>query len=1071
MLHTAPHSASYIAGTKVCSQFISAAAILFRCVSIASLMPMASLAVYAQTNTGGIRGFVYDETPAVIQEATVTALDESRGVVQEAVVTDSGGFVFSHLAPGMYTLRFEAPNFTPLTVEGFEVRVGGISTFSPQLAVAATETRVVVSAGSTRPVIEPERVQQSDHIDSVRIQNLPINRRDYLGLALLTPGVVNTNHIANAIDRRILPTPSSGLGIGGGNGRGNTFMIDGLDNLYNSGSVRSSISQDAVQEFQVNRNSFSVEQGGAPGGTINIVTKGGTNDFHGTLFGVLRNRRFQARNYFDPGKAPYTRAQSGFSMGGPIKRNRTFFYLAYERLDRHESQIVPLLADRSFLTSLTGSQQSLVDTLHAAAPTLAPLVNQLAYALVPAHTPAVVSLFEKNSGTFPFGEQRQQVITRVDHTLGDGHNMFFRGNWSGQESDNINFGALTARSRGSNSNVNDFAVAFGDTWVINPRWVSETRVGFGYHDFGVYPTDKFGPAIDIGAISFGRDFILPVRVVERVFQIRQNFMRVSGSQTLKFGADINPIRDSAQAETFFSGRFIFGEAIPLGNIIDSAAGLGTSQRIKALLAGAGAAHLAAAVDAPISALQAFALGLPTVYQQGFGNPNWTGWAHRMNFFAENSIRVLPNLLLALGLRYELELKTNFPRDYNNFAPRAGFAWSPDPKTVVRGGFGIYYSRIDGHIGYINDLLGETQQINQVFIPLTGVGGIQSPLTGRSLTSAEIYQTLQARRVLGQRAILPEDLAPHGIVPGPGYPLRVGFRVVDDIVNPYSLQGSFEIQREVGDYALSVAYNYNRGVHLIRPLDLNIYKAGTNPATGRPVPGFRNPLILQDNAYGSWGRSDYHAMIVKLEKRFSDGFSISAHHTWSKAMDEATDYNSSFEPHIQWDARNERALSTYHRGHRFVANAVAQSPWQAAKGRGFGHNLLADFTLSGIVAANSFAPFNLITGFDSLGDRHTDTHRPWGLGRNAGKGPDFLSVDMRLTRAFPLSEAVSLQVIGEVFNLLNRTNFKTVNGVVGNASIENLPANLVGRRGPVTEPLSFASAFDPRQFQFTLRLTF
>ena len=124
-----------------------------------------------------------------------------------------------------------------------------------------------------------------------------------------------------------------------------------------------------------------------------------------------------------------------------------------------------------------------------------------------------------------------------------------------------------------------------------------------------------------------------------------------------------------------------------------------------------------------------------------------------------------------------------------------------------------------------------------------------------------------------------------------------------------------------------------------------------------------------------------------------------------------------------------------------------------------------------MAANSFAPFNLTTGFDSLGDRHTDTHRPWGLGRNAGKGPDFFSVDMRLTRTIPLSETVNLQVIGEAFNLLNRTNFKTVNGVVGNASIEDLPANLVGRRGPVTEPLSFASAFDPRQFQFTLRLTF
>ena len=304
MLHTAPHTAPCSAVTKVRSRFIRAGATRFRCVSIASLTLMGNLAVDAQTNTGSIRGFVYDETRAVIRDVTVTAIDESRGVAQEAVTTDSGGFVLSHLVPGRYTLRFEAPDFATLTVEGFEVQVGGISTFSPHLAVAATETRVVVSGASTRPVIEPERVQQSDHIDLVRIQNLPINRRDYLGLALLTPGVVNTNHIANAIDRRILPTPSSGLGIGGGNGRGNTFMIDGLDNLYNSGSVRSSISQDAVQEFQVNRNSFSTEQGGAPGGTINIVTKGGTNDFHGTLFGVLRNRRFQARNYFDPERRP-----------------------------------------------------------------------------------------------------------------------------------------------------------------------------------------------------------------------------------------------------------------------------------------------------------------------------------------------------------------------------------------------------------------------------------------------------------------------------------------------------------------------------------------------------------------------------------------------------------------------------------------------------------------------------------------------------------------------------------------------------------------------------------------------
>jgi len=243
------------------------------------------------------------------------------------------------------------------------------------------------------------------------------------------------------------------------------------------------------------------------------------------------------------------------------------------------------------------------------------------------------------------------------------------------------------------------------------------------------------------------------------------------------------------------------------------------------------------------------------------------------------------------------------------------------------------------------------------------------------------------------------------------------------------------------------------------------------ALSRPIVGFRNPLTLQDNVYGSWGRSYYHAMLVKVERRFSRGFTISAHHTWSKHIDETTDYNSAYEPHLQWDARNELALSHFHRKHRFVAHAVAQSPWNAGRGHGFARNLLGDFTLSGILLARSGAPFNLNAGFDTIGDRHTDTHRPWGLGRNVGMGPSFFGLDLRLSRSFTLSEGVSLQATTELFNVLNRTNFKGVNGVVGNLSIEDLPSQLVGRRGPVTEAFSFASAFDPRQFQFTMRLTF
>ena len=1027
----------------------------------------------AQTNTGNLRGYVYDETRAVVPDATVTVLDQSRGGKRQTRTSALGEYFFTHLAPGLYTLRFEVENFAPYLLEAFEVRIGETESFPPQLELATAEEYIVISAESSQSSLEPDRTQQSDRIDSVSIQNLPINRRDYLDLALLTPGVVDTNYIADDRDFRIAPTPQSGLGIGGTNGRGNTFMLDGVSNVYNSGSGRSSISQEAVREFQINRNSFSSELGGAPSGAINIVTKGGTNELHGSLFGILRSRHFQARNFFDPGKSAYTRAQSGVSIGGPIVRDKTFFYGAYERLDRHESAFVPLLQDRSFLHQLTPSQQALVNALGsgAAPPSLLPLVKQLSAALVPGNYPHVVSLFEKNSGVFPFSEQRQQLLVRLDHMVRDGHNLFLRVNWTGQDNENTSFGSLVGYTRGRRGKLNDFSIALGDTLVMSPRWISETRLGLAYHDVGSYPTDPYGPSIDINGFGFfGRDFILPARVVERAWQLRQNFTLVSGRHIFKFGTDINPVRDSAQVETFFSGRFIFGEGVLLANLIDRAGGADTSQSLKDALSGAGASGLAAAVDEPISALQSYALGLPIAYQQGFGNPNWTGWTNRYSFFAETSWRLAQNFTLTLSGRHEFEMKTRFPRDNNNFAPRVGFAWSPDKKTVIRGGYGIFYARIDGQVTYVNDLLGEQQQIYQVFVPLNGLPGINSALTGQPLTSAEIYQTALARGILGKKQITPEDLAIHGIDPGPGLPLRVQFRVAQDTVNPYSQQGSFEIQREVAGYALSAGYNFNLGFHLIRPLDVNAYRAGTNDQ-GRPIVGFHNPLLLQDNVYGSWGNSSYHALILQLRKRFSRGFMISAHHTWSKSIDENTDYNSSFEPHLQWDARSERALSSYHRAHRFVAHTVVDLPWKTAKGSGFVHNLLSDFKLSGILIARSFAPFNLNAGYDNIGDRHTDPHRPWGTGRNTGIGPNFFTLDIRLTRQFPLGSDKNLQVVAEAFNLLNRTNFKHVNSTVGRLSREELPTSLKGRRGPATEPFSFTSAFEPRQFQFSLRLNF
>ena len=180
--------------------------------TVLGLLLASGALVQAQTNTGNIRGYVYDETRAVVPGTTVTVVDQSRGVRRQTRTSALGEYFFSHLDPGLYTLRFEVENFAPYLLEDFEVRIGETESFSPQLALAAAEEHIVISAESSQPALEPDRTQQSDRIDFVSIQNLPINRRDYLDLALLTPGVVDTNYIADDRDFRIALTPQSGTG-------------------------------------------------------------------------------------------------------------------------------------------------------------------------------------------------------------------------------------------------------------------------------------------------------------------------------------------------------------------------------------------------------------------------------------------------------------------------------------------------------------------------------------------------------------------------------------------------------------------------------------------------------------------------------------------------------------------------------------------------------------------------------------------------------------------------------------------------------------------------------------------
>ena len=1029
----------------------------------------------AQIGSGDLRGTVADPGGLAIAGARITVSDPVRGTSRGAASDPLGSYRVPLLEPGVYRVRIVSPGFAARIVDNVRIRVGDTFVLPAVLEVGAISTEITITADT--PVVESERTQQATMIEAERIENLPINRRSYLDFALLAPGVVETNDLVDDTDFRVAQAPQSGLSFGGGNGRGNAFTIDGLANYYNSGGVRPSVSQEAVQEFQINRNAFTAEFGGAIGGAINIITKSGSNDVHGNLFGFLRDRAIQARNFFDPGKSAFTRGQYGTTFGAPIRRDQTFMFASYERLDRHETAFVPILQDRSAFAGLTTSQQQLVTVFdQAPVASLRALAPAMRRYLVTNNFPDTVALFNRNSGVFPFSEANNQASFRLDHHAGQKDQMFLRGNLTDSASQNAQFGALIAFNRGRSLNGTDGTVAFGNTYVFSPRLISQSRVMFAYNKLAVIPTDPFGPDITItGYGSFGREIFLPSTSFERHFQFQQSFDYTTGRHALKAGVDINPVRDTVRSETFFGGRFVFGEQVPLGALLPLLTGdPNAATAVATGLTAIGQGKLVANLSAPLTALQAFNLGLPTLYQQGFGDPNWFAWFRRHGMFFQDSWKPASNLTINLGVRYDVEAPPlPLHVDWNNVAPRVGFAWTPaaQGKTVVRGGYGIYYGQFNAQIPNLPATLNGVQ-IAQAAITAVAIPGLNNPLTGRPLTSFDVYQTLRAQGVIGSRPITREDIAQFGLRPGPNSFGRVIFGITPDYVTPYTHQASLEVEHAVGNFALSAGYLFNRGARLPRNLDRNLYYAGRTPQD-QPVFGFRDPALLQYNVLESTANSFYNALVLQATRRFSRHFSFNAHYTFSKAIDEVTDFNSDFEPQDQLNARAERALSSFDQRHRVVGTAVIASPWQAGSGQGLLHNLFADFTLAPIVVASSGRPFNLLAGYDNLGDRHPTTHRPFNAGRNIGRGPNYFTADLRLARRFPFGAdgRRNVEFTAEGFNLLNRTNFRTVNNTVGNVGLEDLLRPIAGHPGIATTPLAFTSAFDARQFQFGVKINY
>src|SRR5829696_5013027 len=1040
----------------------------------------------ASSSTAELRGQVTDSAGAAVPNAAVTITDLSKGTSRTTQTDAEGNYVFLNLLPSAYELKVSAAGgFAPSTTR-VELTVGQQANIPLQLGAKGFQETVEVVAGGE--VVDTDRTQQSTVIGVNQITNLPISRRNYLDYALLTPGVSDADNIADASDFRVAQTPNSGLSFGGNNGRGNLVAVDGGSTNTVSGGVEATIAQEGVQEFQVLRNSYNAEFGGSSGGIVNIVSKSGSNRYHGSVFGLFRDERFDARYAFDfnpQSKSPFSRQQFGGSLGGPIRADKTFFFTSLERFTQDETTFVNLVNTSDIGRSMA-LQQELFNGL--AGTPFAPLATSLRGTLTTtsANFPRTVNLFTNASGQFPFESAQTTFGARLDHNFSERDSAYIRFSLNDSTFENQAAGALTAVSRGRTLDSFNGGVLFSDNHQFGPATFNELKLQWRYLDFDVIPNDLVGPEFNIEGFGFfNRDIFLASHTLQRDYEIADNLSHVTGSHTWKFGGSFQASDVSSGNETFFGGRFNFGPNIPLANLIPAA----TLTALRAFLTATNPALLAN-LATPINALQAFNLNLPIVYQQGFGSPEVNSYTYRYAFYGQDTWKARPNLTLNYGLRYSISDEPFYmPLDKDDFQPRAGFSWSPfaNGKTVIRGGAGIF-------TGYtIYSVANVTKTLSG--IPNDPINIVLATATSAPLgvpTSFTIYGTLLAQGVIGNRTIAASDLTQFGITPRPGAPLEVRFRVEPHYETPTTYQASAGLQQDVGrGISLELSYLFTRGLHLTRNRDINQFKSslvvagtnepcffrlGANPATCTGTAAssdFINPLRLQDNIYESSANSFYHAFTVSVQRRFANHFSLNAHYTFAKSIDEVTDFNSDWSAENPLNVRLDRAVSAFDQRHRAVFSGVFASPFD---GDSAADKVFGNWVFSPIFIAGSGRPFNLLLGFDANNDGRSQSDRPFTLGRNTGLGEPFYSFDARLARRFHFDEDKFLELTFEGFNLFNRTNLAGVNNVIGGLPLNELrelaSTRARGRRSAApTQPLGFTSAANPRQLQFGVRFNF
>jgi hypothetical protein len=855
-------------------------------------------------STGDLHITVKDPKGNVVTNGTVTVGDVAKGVERAATGDGGGGYNVRQLPPGVYSVTVEAAGFGKAEARDVSITVGGLVELPVALAVATG--REVVEVSSQADLVETSRTSTTDTIGQRRIDNLPINGRNYINFTL-TDSQVQRDNAPNTG-----AAPTSGLNISGQRARSNLVNVDGADATDNGvNGVRSTVSQEAVQEFQIITNNYAPEYGRASGGVVNIITRSGSNDFHGDVYGYLRNRNFQAVNPFSTVRNPaYTRVQAGAAFGGPIKKDKTYFYFSYEITRRHEtgfSSIAPAsdigyYGLQNFDTSTIGfpfgtiqvtpDQATFLGGLTPASIGALGLANVEQYIVlagassgqaltgawptalvqgasggflsnwagfptscVPpgpcAPVPASYQTIGSQAGNFPVFEGTSLYSLRIDHNINTNNRLMLRANVSPSTITGIEVSGQdqpvgqNAFSRTSQQTYRDIAGVLQETWTIGNNKVNEFRFQYARRGLSYFYNTQIpggsDPAVNIpGYAYFGREPYSYIQRTEQRYQFTDNFSWTIGTHNTKFGVDFDYIPTDATFTVNYGGVYDFGSV--------------------------------AAFPSPfpkLNAVQAYGAGIPGDFIQGIGNPHDSFPNKPLGIFWQDSWRIRPNLTLNYGVRYDVEFPPRFKSptplalagynylglqkgiqtDTNNVQPRIGVAWDPkgDGKTVVRASYGIFYDHPLLGLYFLGDASDGSTSGQLAF---AGTGGCTGAGNPANLNAVPIFQGLvnqpacapspfpTANTNLGylpnqqqfQALNFPQSefLNQNYLNLNPSNPtfLPLGFQPfgypqAKNFVYAYSQQANFSVERDLGQgFALSLAYNFNGGRHLNRPINAN-----------------------------------------------------------------------------------------------------------------------------------------------------------------------------------------------------------------------------------------------------------